>query len=122
MKPAPGTRLVDFATLAEPEARDFSFGEGRERFELFVLRWQGHLLAYENVCPHARTSLNWKPGAFFTLDNSALLCATHGAQFDAFTGQCFLGPCKGRSLARFPVMLDADGWVVVAHEAGPPPA
>ncbi len=114
-RPEPGTRLIEFATLEEPGAEGLTFGSGRERFELFVLRWQGRLLAYENVCPHARTTLNWRPGAFFSLDKSALLCATHGAKFDALTGACFLGPCKGKALTRFPVQLDADGWVVVAE-------
>ncbi len=114
-RPAPGTRLLEFATLEEPGAQEFSFGEGRERYLLFVLRWQGHVLAYENICPHARTTLNWRPGAFFSLDKSALLCATHGAKFDALTGQCFLGPCKGKALTRFLVRLDEAGWVVVAE-------
>ncbi|WP_430396664.1 Rieske (2Fe-2S) protein [Ferrovibrio sp.] len=114
MRPEPGTRLIEFSALEEPGAKEFSFGEGKQRFELFVLRWQGQLLAYENVCPHARTPLNWRPGAFFTREKSALMCATHGAQFDALTGLCFLGPCKNRSLTRFPVRLDDDGWVVAA--------
>ncbi|WP_374631109.1 Rieske (2Fe-2S) protein [Ferrovibrio sp.] len=113
MKPARGTRLVEFAALDDPGAKGFSFGSGRDRYECFVVRWRGVVLAYDNVCPHARTSLDWQPDAFFTLDKSALQCATHGAQFDIANGHCFLGPCKGRSLTRLPVAVDAEGWVVV---------
>lgn len=101
------------SALAEPGAKGFTFGSGMDRFELFVVRWKGAVLAYENVCPHARTSLEWRPDAFFTLDQSALLCSTHGAQFEVLSGHCFLGPCKGKSLTRIPVMLDPEGWVVI---------
>jgi len=113
MKPVSGTRLVEVSALEDPGAKGFTFGGGRERYECFVVRWRGLVLAYENVCPHARTSLDWQPDAFFTLDKSALQCGTHGAQFDIGSGHCFLGPCKGRTLTRLAVHLDAEGWVVV---------
>lgn len=114
MRPKPGTRLAEFAAIEEAAAKGLSFGEGRDRFELFVLRWKGRAYAYENECPHARTSLDWRPDAFFTLDRTALLCGTHGAQFAPDTGLCFHGPCKGKTLKPFPIVLDEAGWIVAA--------
>lgn len=113
MRPPPGERLVPFDALTEPGAQGFTYGAGRERYELFVVRWNGAALAYENVCPHARTSLEWQPGGFFNIERTALQCSTHGALFDVLTGGCFHGPCKGKALTRFPVRVDSEGWVVV---------
>lgn len=114
-QPAPGTRLVALAEIPEPGAKGFSFGAGRDRFECFVVRWLGGVFGYVNECPHARTSLDWRPDAFFSRDMSALMCGTHGALFVPESGACFAGPCKGQSLVRFPVALDAAGWVVVSE-------
>jgi nitrite reductase/ring-hydroxylating ferredoxin subunit len=116
-QPAPGTRLIAFAELAEPGAKGFSFGEGKERFECFVVRFAGGVVGYVNECPHARTTLDWSPDKFFNLRKDALQCGTHGALFAPESGHCFLGPCKGKSLIPFPVRLDAEGWVVVADAA-----
>ncbi|MFN4276055.1 MAG: Rieske (2Fe-2S) protein [Ferrovibrio sp.] len=113
-QPEPGARLVALADIPEPGAKGLTFGAGKERFECFVLRWQGAVLGYVNECPHARTSLDWRPDAFFNRDMSALQCGTHGALFAPESGQCFLGPCKGKSLIPFAVRLDADGWVIAA--------
>lgn len=113
-QPAPGTRLIALAEIPEPGAKGFSFGSGKERFECFVVRWIGGVFGYVNECPHARTSLDWQPDAFFKRDMSALQCGTHGALFVPETGHCFLGPCKGRSLEAFAVEVDDDGWVVVS--------
>jgi nitrite reductase/ring-hydroxylating ferredoxin subunit len=112
-QPAPGTKLVRFDELAETDAKGFSFGEGKERFQCFVLRWQGGVFGYVNECPHARTSLDWQPDRFFNLRRDALQCGTHGALFEPVSGHCFLGPCKGKSLLPFPVKLE-DGWITAA--------
>lgn len=112
-QPAPGTRLMAISDLPEPGAKGFTFGAGRQRFECFVLRWQGGVFGYVNECPHARTTLDWKPDAFFSRDMNALMCGTHGALFDPVSGHCFLGPCKGQHLPAFPVAL-RDGWVIAA--------
>jgi len=113
-QPAPGTRLIALADIPEPGAKGFSFGAGKEHFECFVVRWIGGVFGYVNECPHARTTLDWSPDKFFNLRKDALQCGTHGALFVPESGHCFLGPCKGRSLIRFPVACDAEGFVVVA--------
>jgi len=111
-RPAPGTRLLAFAELNDPGAKGLIFGQGRERFDLLLLRWRDQLFAYENDCPHAHTTLDWAPEQFFNKDKSALQCGTHGALFEPETGYCFLGPCKGKALLRFAVKLDDDGFII----------
>ena len=113
-QPAAGTRLLRFDELGETDARGFSFGEGKERFQCFVVRWQGGVFGYVNECPHARTSLDWQPDKFFNLRRDALQCGTHGALFTIYDGACFIGPCKGKALLPFAVKLDPDGWVIAA--------
>jgi nitrite reductase/ring-hydroxylating ferredoxin subunit len=98
--------------IAEPGALEFSVGQGDWPFRGFVVRWSGQLIAYENKCPHAGHPLNFKPDGFFNLDQSLLLCSSHGAVFEPGSGECVAGPCAGSCLR----MLDcreADGNVYV---------
>jgi nitrite reductase/ring-hydroxylating ferredoxin subunit len=53
---------------------------------------------------------------FFTVDGSALICKTHAAMYEPETGECFAGPCQGRSLD--PLDIDTAAGVIVL--SGPP--
>ena len=88
--------------IAEPGALEFSVGEGDWPFRGFVVRWQGEVFVYANVCPHARHPLNLDPEGFFTPDRQQLICSSHGAVFDPATGECTGGPCHGDQLRRLP--------------------
>lgn len=112
-QPASGTQLLRFDALGETDAKGFSFGEGKERFQCFVVRWQGGVFGYINECPHVRTPLDWRPDQFFNMKKTALQCGTHGALFTIHDGLCYIGPCKNRAIEPFPVKL-VDGWIVVA--------
>lgn len=103
--PPPGFALCRFDALADPGAKGFTFGAGRDRFEMFVVRQGARVFGYVNECPHARTTLEWADDRFLSLDKSRLLCATHGAQFRIDDGFCDLGPCTGRSLYPIPVAI-----------------
>ena len=39
--------------IDEPGALEFTTGEGDWPFKGFVVRWQGEVHAYRNLCPHA---------------------------------------------------------------------
>ena len=58
-QPAPGTKLVRFDDLEETDAKGFTFGEGKELFRCFVVRWMGGVFGYINECPHIRSPLDW---------------------------------------------------------------
>jgi nitrite reductase/ring-hydroxylating ferredoxin subunit len=62
--------------------------EGDEETEIFLVRSEGKVRAFVNVCPHRYLPLNWKDDSFLTLDKSRILCVVHAALFDTDTGDC----------------------------------
>lgn len=102
--PPAGTVLCQRDQLSDKAALGLSFGSGKDLLQIFLTSWQGQVYAYLNQCPHAFTPLNWQPDRFFNIDKTALLCATHGAEFRVDDGVCTIGPCRGKSL--IPVAID----------------
>ncbi len=74
---------------------------------LILLRQAARVFAYRNVCPHAGQRLDWAPGRFL-IEDSHLICASHGAMFAIASGLCVDGPCRGESLEGLPVEIVAD--------------
>lgn len=68
-----------------------------ETLPAFVIRYDGVAHAYLNRCAHVAMELDWQPGQFFTLDKTALICASHDAQYLPDTGECISGPCPSGS-------------------------
>lgn len=102
-------RLTDLdATSAKEIVRE----EGSKRATVFVVRYQGQIDAYVNSCPHIRLPLNWNDDVFFDQSGQYILCANHSARFDAASGQCVRGPCKGQSLTRVDVAVEGDAVVL----------
>ena len=65
----------------------------------FLLREKDMTLrAYKNNCPHTGAPLNWMPDQFLTRDGLYVQCSIHGAMFKTQNGECFAGPCNGKSL------------------------
>lgn len=102
-----------------PSARLADGGEGL-RFEVdtddgrvgaFAVRHRGRVVAYLNRCAHVAMELDWLPGRFFDADGEALVCATHGALYDAGSGRCVGGPCAGRGGLRPLRVVERDGVV-----------
>ena len=66
--------------------------------ELFVVKRNGRVFGYQNVCPHTGVSLDWMPHRFLDVDHALIICATHGALFEIDSGLCISGPCLGETL------------------------
>lgn len=64
----------------------------------FVVRFDGRTHAFLNRCAHQRAELDWLPGHFFDEAGLYLVCAMHGALFEADSGRCVAGPCAGAAL------------------------
>ena len=109
-------RVGLLAELDDPGCREFSIGEGDWPFTGFVVRQGDEVHAYQNYCMHAGHPLNWAPDKFLTKDRSAIICASHGALYDIESGECFAGPCRGKSLRRVAVEV-RDGVVYVSGPA-----
>ncbi len=75
-----------------------------ETLPAFVMRHDGVAHAYLNRCAHVAMELDWQPGQFFTQDKSAIICASHDAQYLPDTGECISGPCpRGASLIKLDI-------------------
>ena len=100
----------------DPGALEFKVGDGSWPFRGFVVRWQGSLYAYENVCPHAGHPLNFRPDGFFNPDRTLLICSSHGAVFAPDSGDCVAGPCAGECLKRLSCREEEGGIYVRAPD------
>lgn len=85
--------------------------------EGFAVRFHGTVHAWVNRCPHQGTPLDWEPGAFFDEQGRHLACATHGALFEADSGRCVAGPCRGASLQMIAVR-ERDGGLYLTDAMG----
>ena len=111
------TRLLcRLEELPSGGCREFRLGDGDWPLRGFVVDAPGGVHAYVNRCAHLSYPLNYLPDEFLTYDRRFIECSMHGAQFEKDTGLCIAGPCLGRSLARLPVRVDAQG-VWLAEEA-----
>ncbi len=106
------TVLCPLAEIADGCSKGFALGAGAAQRELFVVRSNGRLYAYENSCPHTDGPLDWTPDQFLTVERDFIQCATHGALFRIETGECLDGPCLGQWLRAVRVVLE-DGVVVL---------
>jgi nitrite reductase/ring-hydroxylating ferredoxin subunit len=91
-------RVCALAEIPDAGAREFFIGAGDWPFRGFVLRLDGLVRAYANICPHKRYPLNLADDEFLVPGERLIRCASHGALFDPESGLCLYGPCAGRSL------------------------
>ena len=105
------------ADIDDPGALEFETGKGDWPFRGVIVRWNGEVHAYANICPHAGHPLNLEPAGFFTADRQQLICSSHGAVFNPESGQCTGGPCVGQQLHRLSCRLQGDAVLVRAPES-----
>ena len=98
--------------LTDPGCREFQIGAGDWPFRGFVVRQGEQVFAYQNFCVHVGYPLNWVPDGFLNKADTAIQCASHGAQYEIDTGLCFAGPCIGKSLRK--VDVEQRGGVIYA--------
>ncbi|HEY8353447.1 MAG TPA: Rieske 2Fe-2S domain-containing protein [Methylophilaceae bacterium] len=94
----------------------FPMPELGEHVTGFVVRYNGILHAYVNRCAHLPVELDWNEGDFFNVDRDYLICATHGAHYRPESGECVMGPCRGRGLQKLAV-LERDGEVLLQMDS-----
>lgn len=99
--------------IGDPGCREFKIGEGDWPFLGFVVRQGDKVFAYQNFCAHVGHQLNWIPDGFLTRDRKAIVCASHGAEYEIDTGLCYRGPCLGKSLRK--VQLEVRDGIVYAN-------
>lgn len=103
MIPPELTLPLDLAPLeGQFSAHDYTDSFGRQA-SLLLLRHQGQLMAYQNICPHWAIPM---PPEEIVLEQGQLYCPFHGACFEAQSGLCTDGPPIGQRLNALRVEVD----------------
>lgn len=113
---APLCRLSD---IPDPGAKGFAVTHRGQRVKVFVVHRDGGVFGYVDSCPHLGVPLALDEDAYLDLDKSHILCANHAARFHIDSGLCVWGPCAGRSLEPYPVIV-RNGELYAAEPAIPP--
>ncbi len=95
--------LCQLGALEENVARSFRSPVG----EVIVIKRDGQVYAWQNICPHLGINLEFNPDEFMDSDQHFLICSNHGALFNVEDGLCVSGPCHGESL--LPVAIEVIG-------------
>ncbi|MBF0353890.1 MAG: Rieske 2Fe-2S domain-containing protein [Alphaproteobacteria bacterium] len=99
--------------IPDPGAKAFFLETaGGEKIGGFVIRIGPIIRAYVNSCPHTGAPLNWQEDRFLDFTQTEVICTLHGARFTPASGQCTLGPCKGKHLTPLPFEI-SHGKIIV---------
>ena len=113
-----GSRAVAKIDELEPgDVKKFWLICQKYRIDGFLVNDRGQFHAYVNRCRHMPTPLDFIRDQFLSEDGRHLMCYTHGALYEFDSGVCVAGPCRGESLYRLPVRLEA-GEVLVGCPKG----
>jgi nitrite reductase/ring-hydroxylating ferredoxin subunit len=101
-------KIAMMEEIPEREARAFDTDDGRT---IFITQRDGAFFAYNNVCPHLQTELEFLENQFLDRDGEYIECSTHGALFNVESGECISGPCLGESLEKVEITVHSDGGI-----------
>ncbi|MEW6307018.1 MAG: Rieske 2Fe-2S domain-containing protein, partial [Verrucomicrobiota bacterium] len=99
-------RVGSVDELGEGQTLKFEFKREGITHEGFVARFQGKIVAYENVCRHLPLTLDYDDNRFFASDGKHFVCQTHGAVYEPLSGLCVRGPCEGVNLKPLKVVVE----------------
>jgi nitrite reductase/ring-hydroxylating ferredoxin subunit len=87
-----------------------------EETTAFVLRIENSARGFLNRCSHLPVELDWNHGEFLDDSSQIIVCASHGASYDAKDGRCLGGPCNGSPLVRLNVGEENGGVYFIPSE------
>ncbi len=103
--------LCHTADIEEGTSKGFEIGKKY----IFAVKKDDRMFVYYNYCPHLGTPLEWQEDRFLDNDGALIQCSTHGALFLIESGQCILGPCKGKRLHPIPFVI-GNGFLMINEE------
>jgi nitrite reductase/ring-hydroxylating ferredoxin subunit len=104
--------VANAALLGDRETAKFTFTDGADRKEGFVIARKGKLFAYRNECRHIPMTMDWVENRFLSRDGCFIQCATHGARYEVDTGLCVDGPPAGETLRSLKVSIDGNDAII----------
>lgn len=96
--------------LKNGESKKFMVHRKDRSTEAFLVKKDGRLFAYLNLCRHWTVGLDFDDNDFFSEDGEWIVCKNHGAIYNPVTGECASGPCGGAALYNVPLILK-EGFV-----------
>lgn len=99
--------------INELAAKGFEIGSGRKLRNIFIIKKDGNLHAYNNKCSHAGINLEWQADDFLDTDKAFIVCSVHGALFQIDSGDCAGGPCNGVGLEKLNLSIATNGDVYI---------
>lgn len=104
----PHRKLCKVSDIENPGSKGFCVDIPSGTLQLFVVKKNLEVFGYQNVCPHTGVGLDWVPHRFLDVNESLIICATHGALFEIHSGLCVSGPCWGEKLTPVPIEIIDD--------------
>ena len=105
--------LCHLTDLDDLSCKSFNIKIKSQPTDIFIVRKDGQVFAYQNVCPHAQAPLEWNPDDFLDDKKETIICAMHGARFTIEEGACVEGPCDGVGLTAVAVEIK-EGNILLA--------
>lgn len=100
------TVLCRLDEISDPGSAGFLIEQdGKDPREIFVVRKDGHVYGYVNICPHAGVALAGGANNFLAPSGDFIQCGLHGALFAIADGACVAGPCRSRSLTKLDIRV-----------------
>lgn len=100
--------IAKLEQLVERQPFIFKYVQDGIRREGFVLKFDGQIVCYENICRHLPVKLDSGNGIFLSRSGHKILCQSHGALYEPLSGLCERGPCAGSSLNRLNFVIKDD--------------
>lgn len=90
--------LAKISEISEGIWYEFSLQVEYGLLSIMLIKHDGQYSGYQNICPHQGRRMDYATGQFLLTESGNIVCPAHGAEFNADTGLCINGPCKGQSL------------------------
>jgi nitrite reductase/ring-hydroxylating ferredoxin subunit len=111
MAPDPDRRIAPLDAVPADTTYLFTLRDGDGPQEAVLVRTDDGVAGWLNYCRHL-LDVRLDKGSGAPMRDGELVCANHGAYFEADTGHCTFGPCEGATLESVDVsVVDGDVYL-----------
>ena len=102
--PPEGTSVAPLGAVGEG-ATTLTVSSPNGEFPLIVVRRGGAIRGFVNACPHQFLPLDYRGATILSADGTRLMCTSHGAAYDAVSGEGVAGFGLGCALDPVPLVV-----------------